>query len=312
MQEAFREHHGLQCGFCTPGMIMAAVDIVNRKGVQRSARTTSARSSKANLPLHGLPQHRRGGARRCRRHGRQASARPPNKPSGARASLSNRRSPNQQPSFAGSGRVSAQTSGRNVMTATGIGAPVRRKEDQRFITGKGQYTDDINRPGQAYAVFRALAARACRRSSASTPPRRCKRRAMMCTSSPVRTSPADKVGGLICGWMIHSKDGSPMKAGPHPALAQGKVRYVGDHVAVVIAETLTRRSDAAEKVASSTRRCRPSSITATHAEPRQAADPRRGAQQHGLQVAPRRQGGRPMPPSPAPSTSPRSTSSTIG
>ncbi len=39
------------------------------------------------------------------------------------------------------------------MSATGIGAPVRRKEDQRFITGKGQYTDDINRPGQAYAVF---------------------------------------------------------------------------------------------------------------------------------------------------------------
>ena len=39
------------------------------------------------------------------------------------------------------------------MSATGIGAPVRRKEDQRFITGKGQYTDDINRPGQTYAVF---------------------------------------------------------------------------------------------------------------------------------------------------------------
>ena len=48
---------------------------------------------------------------------------------------------------------------------------------------------------------------------------------------------ADKIGGLICGWMIHSKDGSPMKAGAHPALAQGKVRYVGDHVAVVIADT---------------------------------------------------------------------------
>jgi carbon-monoxide dehydrogenase large subunit len=50
----------------------------------------------------------------------------------------------------------------------------------------------------------------------------------------------DKVGGLICGWMIHSKDGTPMKAGPHPVLAQGKVRYVGDHVAVVIADTLAR------------------------------------------------------------------------
>ena len=58
----------------------------------------------------------------------------------------------------------------------------------------------------------------------------------------------DKVGGLICGWMIHSKDGSPMKAGAHPALAQGKVRYVGDHVAVVIAETLAQAKDAAEKV----------------------------------------------------------------
>ncbi len=59
---------------------------------------------------------------------------------------------------------------------------------------------------------------------------------------------ADKVGGLICGWMIHSKDGSPMKAGAHPALAQGKVRYVGDHVAVVIGETLAQAKDAAERV----------------------------------------------------------------
>ena len=59
---------------------------------------------------------------------------------------------------------------------------------------------------------------------------------------------ADKVGGLICGWMIHSKDGSPMKAGAHPALAQGKVRYVGDHVAVVIADTYAQARDAAEKI----------------------------------------------------------------
>ena len=58
----------------------------------------------------------------------------------------------------------------------------------------------------------------------------------------------DKVGGLICGWMIHSKDGSPMKAGAHPALATGKVRYVGDHVAVVIADTYTQARDAAEKI----------------------------------------------------------------
>ena len=70
-------------------------------------------------------------------------------------------------------------------------------------------------------------------------------------------SASDKVGGLICGWMIHSKDGSPMKAGPHPVLAQGKVRYVGDHVAVVVAETLAQAKEAAELIVSTTTCCRP-------------------------------------------------------
>ena len=59
---------------------------------------------------------------------------------------------------------------------------------------------------------------------------------------------ADKIGSLICGWMIHSKDGSPMKMAPHPALAHGKASHVGDPVAVVVAETLAQASDAAEKV----------------------------------------------------------------
>ncbi len=58
----------------------------------------------------------------------------------------------------------------------------------------------------------------------------------------------DKIGDLICGWMIHSKDGSPMKMGSHPALAKSKVRYVGDHVAVVIAETLDQAKDAASAI----------------------------------------------------------------
>ena len=59
---------------------------------------------------------------------------------------------------------------------------------------------------------------------------------------------ADKIGNLICGWMIHSKDGSPMKMAPHPALAHGKANHVGDAVAVVIAETLAQAKDAAEKI----------------------------------------------------------------
>src|SRR5262249_45717906 len=60
---------------------------------------------------------------------------------------------------------------------------------------------------------------------------------------------ADKIGNLICGWMIHSKDGSPMKMSAHPAIAAGKACYVGDPVAVVVGETLAQARDAAEKVA---------------------------------------------------------------
>src|SRR5207244_12134283 len=57
-----------------------------------------------------------------------------------------------------------------------------------------------------------------------------------------------KVGGLPCGWLIHSKDGTPMKEPPHPVLAQGKVRHVGDQVALVVAETYLQAKDAAELI----------------------------------------------------------------
>jgi carbon-monoxide dehydrogenase large subunit len=131
------------------------------------------------------------------------------------------------------------------MAATGIGAPVRRKEDHRFITGKGQYTDDINRPGQTYAVFVRSPHAHANIKRIDTSKLKGRDDVHVFTGEDIAR---DKVGGLICGWMIHSKDGSPMKAGPHPALAQGKVRYVGDHVAVVIADTLAEARDAAELV----------------------------------------------------------------
>ncbi|MDO9440625.1 MAG: xanthine dehydrogenase family protein molybdopterin-binding subunit [Beijerinckiaceae bacterium] len=132
------------------------------------------------------------------------------------------------------------------MSATGIGASVRRKEDFRFITGKGQYTDDVNRHGQAHAAF-------LRSPHAHAEIIRIDAAAALAMPGVVAVFTgddlaADKIGGLICGWMIHSKDGEAMKAGGHPALAQGKVRYVGDHVAVVIAETLSQAKDAAERI----------------------------------------------------------------
>src|SRR5499426_893248 len=132
------------------------------------------------------------------------------------------------------------------MSATGIGAAVRRKEDQRFVTGKGHYTDDVNRAGQCYAYFlRSPHAHANIKTIDG------KAAAAMPGVLAVLTGAelaADKIGNLICGWMITSKDGSQMKMAPHPAIAHGKVNYVGDAVAVVIAETLSQAKDAAEKV----------------------------------------------------------------
>ncbi len=132
------------------------------------------------------------------------------------------------------------------MSATGIGAAVRRKEDRRFITGTGHYTDDINRPGQAFAYFvRSPHAHAAIKSidtkSASAMPR------VLGVLTGAQLA-GDKIGDLICGWMIHSKDGSPMKMAAHPVLANGKACHVGDAIAVVIAETLAQARDAAEKV----------------------------------------------------------------
>ncbi len=132
------------------------------------------------------------------------------------------------------------------MSGTGIGAAVRRKEDRRFITGKGHYTDDINRPGQTFAYFlRSPHAHAAIKSidakAASGMP------GVLAVLTGVELAD-DKIGNLICGWMIHSKDGTPMKMAAHPALASGKACHVGDPVAVVVAETLAQARDAAEKV----------------------------------------------------------------
>jgi aerobic carbon-monoxide dehydrogenase large subunit len=132
------------------------------------------------------------------------------------------------------------------MSATGIGTSVKRSEDIRFITGKGHYVDDINRPGQAHAYFlRSPHAHATIDKIDAAAAREAPGVVAIYTGDDIA---ADKVGGLICGWMIHSKDGSPMKAGAHPVLAQGKVRYVGDHVAVIIADTYAQARDAAEKI----------------------------------------------------------------
>src|SRR5437588_235246 len=127
-----------------------------------------------------------------------------------------------------------------------IGMPVRRREDYRFITGQGTYTDDINRPGQLHAyILRSPHANAkiagIDTSAAASAPG-------VVAAYTGKDMAADALGGLPCGWQIHSKDGSPMIEPPHPPLVSDRVRHVGDQVAVVIAESLAQARDAAELI----------------------------------------------------------------
>ncbi|MGO8800488.1 MAG: xanthine dehydrogenase family protein molybdopterin-binding subunit [Roseiarcus sp.] len=132
------------------------------------------------------------------------------------------------------------------MSATGIGASVKRSEDIRFITGKGHYTDDINRPGQAYACFlRSPHAHATIDKIDVTAALRAPGVVAALTGAD---AVADKIGAHVCGWTVTSKDGSPMKVGAYPALANGKALYVGDPVAVVIADTYAQARDGAERI----------------------------------------------------------------
>jgi aerobic carbon-monoxide dehydrogenase large subunit len=132
------------------------------------------------------------------------------------------------------------------MAFDGIGASVRRKEDARFLSGRGHYTDDINRPGQAYAFIKRSDRPHATINTIDTSAAAAAPGVLAVYTGPDMA--ADNVGGLPCGWLIHSKDGSPMKEPPHPVIAVGKVRHVGDPVAVVIAETKQQAKDAAELV----------------------------------------------------------------
>jgi hypothetical protein len=178
MQAAFKECHGLQCGFCTPGMVMSAVDLCKNHPGQRGRDPRAARGQP--VPLHGLPEHRQG-----RAAGQQAMA----KPNGA----------DKGDTTMGASDFRQAAAHRRVAA---------RKEDYRFLTGAGQYTDDINLANQKYAVFvRSPHAHAVIKSHQRQRPR---------PSAPGVTGvftgkdmAAGKMGGLPCGWLITSTDGSP-------------------------------------------------------------------------------------------------------
>ncbi len=132
------------------------------------------------------------------------------------------------------------------MGVEGIGASVVRKEDKRFITGKGRYVDDIKLTGMTFAQFvRSPHAHAKVKSIDSSAAMKMPGVIAVLTGKELVD---DKVGNLICGWAITSKDGTPMKMGAWPAMAPETVRFVGQAVAVVIAESRNLARDAAEAV----------------------------------------------------------------
>src|SRR5438552_16285931 len=132
------------------------------------------------------------------------------------------------------------------MGVEGIGASVVRKEDKRFITGKGRYVDDVKLLGCTHAHFvRSPHAHAKVKGIDSSAAMKMPGVIAVLTGQQIVD---DKVGNLICGWAITSKDGTPMKMGAWPAMAPETVRFVGQAVAVVIAETKNQAKDAAEAV----------------------------------------------------------------
>ncbi len=127
---------------------------------------------------------------------------------------------------------------------SGIGASSKRREDVRFLTGNGQYTDDINIHGQAYVYFlRSDVAHGVIKSIDTSAAE-----AMPGVERIFTGKDFEGIGGLPCGWQVTDRHGQPMQEPAHPVLAIGKVRHVGDPIAAVVADSLAEARDAAEAI----------------------------------------------------------------
>ncbi len=127
---------------------------------------------------------------------------------------------------------------------SGIGASSKRREDVRFLTGAGNYTDDINIYGQTYVHFlRADVAHATINAIDTSAAA-----AMPGVLQVFTGADFEPVGGIPCGWQVTDRHGEPMQEPKHPVIAHGKIRHVGEIVAAVVAESLAEARDAAEEI----------------------------------------------------------------
>ena len=126
----------------------------------------------------------------------------------------------------------------------GIGAPTKRREDTRFLIGKGRYTDDHTPPNTTYCAFARSNVANGKINKIDT----AAAEAMPGVLAVFTGEDFVEAGGNPAGWLIHNRDGTPMKEPKRPVLAHGKVRHVGDAYAAVIAETLEQAMDAVEAI----------------------------------------------------------------
>ena len=128
----------------------------------------------------------------------------------------------------------------------GVGQPVRRKEDDTLVRGKGRYTDDFNLPDQAYAyIVRSTHAHGLIRGIDTAAAKAMPGVLGVWTGTDLN---AAGYNPFTCGMPLKSRDGTPLLQTSRPPLVTDKVRFVGDPIAFVVAETLTQARDAAEAI----------------------------------------------------------------
>lgn len=131
-------------------------------------------------------------------------------------------------------------------TKFGLAQPVRRVEDPRLLKGDGQYTDDIALPGMVFGIVLRSPHAAAKIGAIDTAAALALPGVLgVYTGADLA---ADGIGGLPCAIPLKNRDGSPRFDPPHPVLAQGAVRHVGDPVAFIVADTMKAARDAAEAV----------------------------------------------------------------
>ncbi len=128
----------------------------------------------------------------------------------------------------------------------GVGQPVRRKEDDTLVRGKGRYTDDFNLPRQTYAwIVRSSHAHGLIKGIDTSAAKAMPGVLGVWTGADLASA---GYGPFLCGLPLKNRDGTPVLQTNRTALMTDKVRYVGDPVAFVVAETLAQARDAAEAV----------------------------------------------------------------